>query len=114
MNITIFFYISIYILKYFSKFLVLTYALQGIPHENGTDNNNLEDLPWSSIDFADIDLFGGSSAAEKDVMHSVLDEMDPTVMHRLFLNEPSAASNATKLPTKYVLRIFIIILFDNL
>ncbi|VDK82303.1 unnamed protein product [Litomosoides sigmodontis] len=71
----------------------------GIPHENGADNNNLEDLPWSSIDFADIDLFGGSSVAEKDVMHSVLDEMDPTVMHRLLLNEPSASSNATKLPT---------------
>ncbi|KAM3726733.1 Proline-rich protein [Dirofilaria immitis] len=68
------------------------------PHENGADNNNLEDLPWSSIDLADIDLFSGSSVAEKDVMHSVLDEMDPTVMHRLFLNEPSTAAGATKLP----------------
>ncbi|VBB28185.1 unnamed protein product [Acanthocheilonema viteae] len=70
----------------------------GTPHENGADNNNLEDLPWSSIDLADIDLFSGSSVAEKDVMHSVLDEMDPTVMHRLFLNEPSAAASTTKLP----------------
>uniref|UniRef100_A0A0R3S3L9 DUF4211 domain-containing protein n=1 Tax=Elaeophora elaphi TaxID=1147741 RepID=A0A0R3S3L9_9BILA len=70
----------------------------GTPHENGADNNNLEDLPWSSIDLADIDLFSGSSVAEKDVMHSVLDEMDPTVMHRLFLNEPSIASGGTKLP----------------
>uniref|UniRef100_A0A8R1TVQ9 DUF4211 domain-containing protein n=1 Tax=Onchocerca volvulus TaxID=6282 RepID=A0A8R1TVQ9_ONCVO len=70
----------------------------GIPHENGSDNNNLEDLPWSSIDLADIDLFSGSSVAEKDVMHSVLDEMDPTVMHRLFLNEPSTASGPNKLP----------------
>uniref|UniRef100_A0A915Q837 DUF4211 domain-containing protein n=1 Tax=Setaria digitata TaxID=48799 RepID=A0A915Q837_9BILA len=78
----------------------------GTPHENGADNNNLEDLPWSSIDLADIDLFSGSSVAEKDVMHSVLDEMDPTVMHRLFLNEPSTASSSlvpdttktTKLP----------------
>ncbi|VDP12095.1 unnamed protein product [Onchocerca flexuosa] len=69
----------------------------GIPHENGSDNN-LEDLPWSSIDLADIDLFSGSSVAEKDVMHSVLDEMDPTVMHRLFLNEPSTASGPNKLP----------------
>ncbi|KAK6109810.1 hypothetical protein QQG55_37450 [Brugia pahangi] len=70
----------------------------GTPHENGADNNNLEDLPWSSIDLADIDLFSGSSVAEKDVMHSVLDEMDPTVMHRLLLNEPSTGSSATKLP----------------
>ncbi|EFO26231.2 hypothetical protein LOAG_02257 [Loa loa] len=70
--------------------------ISATPHENGADNNNLEDLPWSSIDLADIDLFSGSSVAEKDVMHSVLDEMDPTVMHRLFLNEPS--SGATKLP----------------
>ncbi|VDM16379.1 unnamed protein product, partial [Wuchereria bancrofti] len=31
-------------------------------------------------------------------MHSVLDEMDPTVMHRLLLNEPSTGSSATKLP----------------
>ncbi|CAG9533966.1 unnamed protein product [Cercopithifilaria johnstoni] len=68
------------------------------PHENGADNNNLEDLPWSSIDLADIDLFSGSSVAEKDVMHSVLDEMDPTVVHRLFLNEPSTTCGTNKLP----------------
>lgn len=91
---------SIKFLRYFSKFQCYTYVLQGAPHENGTDSNNLEDLPWSSIDLADIDLFSGSTVAEKDVMHSVLDEMDPTVMHRLFLNEPSTTSGATKLPLK--------------
>ncbi|VDN03231.1 unnamed protein product [Thelazia callipaeda] len=77
-----------------------------IVHENSMDQNNLEDIPWCSIDFSDIDLFNGSSASEKDVMHSVFDEMDPSVMHRLFLIEPSLASNGlvsdgskiTKLP----------------
>lgn len=78
----------------------LCYMLQSTSHENGADSNNLEDLPWSSIDLADIDLFSGSSVAEKDVMHSVLDEMDPTVMNRLFLNEPSTASGSNKLPIK--------------
>lgn len=84
----------------FGIFEMFTCFLQGITQENGADNNNLEDLPWSSIDLADIDLFSGSSVAEKDVMHSVLDEMDPTVMHRLFLNEPSVASGANKLSIK--------------
>lgn len=64
----------------------------GSSHENALDTGNLDDLPWSSIDLGDIDLFGGASAADKDVMHSVLD-MDPTVMHRLFNNEPSSSNS---------------------
>lgn len=72
----------------------------------------MDDLPWSSIDLGDIDLFGGASAAEKDVMHSVLD-MDPSVMHRLFMNEPSTSAAVTdtcktqKTPPGYVYQLVI-------
>lgn len=88
--------------------------LQNSPRENVVDTNHLEDLPWSSIDLGDIDLFGGSSVVEKDVMHSVFDEMDPSVMHRLFMNEPSTsaivtldASKTAKLPPMYKLSFFL-------
>lgn len=70
--------------------LVPDSQLAGSSHENALDAGNLEDLPWSSIELGDIDLFGGASAADKDVMHSVLD-MDPSVMHRLFNNDSSFA-----------------------
>ncbi|VDM23913.1 unnamed protein product [Toxocara canis] len=66
----------------------------GSTHENALDAGNLEDLPWSSIDLGDIDLFGGASAADKDVMHSVLD-MDPSVMHRILSNDPPVPLPAT-------------------
>uniref|UniRef100_A0A915BAA0 DUF4211 domain-containing protein n=1 Tax=Parascaris univalens TaxID=6257 RepID=A0A915BAA0_PARUN len=66
----------------------------GSSHENALDAGNLEDLPWSSIDLGDIDLFGGASAADKDVMHSVLD-MDASVMHRILSNDPPTSLGAS-------------------
>ncbi|VDK44073.1 unnamed protein product [Anisakis simplex] len=70
----------------------------GSSHENALDAGNLEDLPWSSIDLGDIDLFGVASAADKDVMHSVLD-MDPSIMNRLFSNDPPQSSFSTTADT---------------
>lgn len=62
----------------------------GSSHDNGLDPANLDDLPWSSIDLGDIDLFNGASAADKDVMDSVLD-MDPSAMQPIFSGEPSTS-----------------------
>lgn len=50
----------------------------------------MDDLPWSSIDLGDIDLFNGASAADKDVMHSVLD-MDPSAIPPIFSGDSSAS-----------------------
>uniref|UniRef100_A0A0N5A9R3 DUF4211 domain-containing protein n=1 Tax=Syphacia muris TaxID=451379 RepID=A0A0N5A9R3_9BILA len=56
----------------------------GSSHDNGID---ADDLPWSSIDLGDIDLFNGASAADKDVIHSVLD-MDPSPIQAILNGEP--------------------------